>query len=146
MASFPNGRERDRPLRIGMVTRDVPLAAVPDAFSRDEIDILIDLAGHTNYAQMAAFAERLVPVQATFLGPTIRSLTWRTWAPRLHRGRLWLVQAGTGEFGTVEPASGRFEPITFLPGSARGIWRTRCSVSCRRRRSPSMPRSANIAR
>lgn len=48
--------------------RDVPLAALPETVSRDGIDILIDLAGHTNYAQMAAFAGRLAPVQATFLG------------------------------------------------------------------------------
>lgn len=42
-------------------------------------------------------------------------------SPRVHRGRLWLVQAGTGEFGAVDPASGRFEPVCFLPGFARGI-------------------------
>lgn len=32
-----------------------------------------------------------------------------------------MVQAGTGEFGAVDPASGRFEPVCFLPGFARGI-------------------------
>ncbi len=34
----------------------------------DRIDILIDLAGHTSRQNMAAFAQRLAPVQATFLG------------------------------------------------------------------------------
>jgi uncharacterized protein (TIGR03032 family) len=42
-------------------------------------------------------------------------------SPRLHRGRLWLLQSGTGEFGHVELASGRFEPICFLQGFARGV-------------------------
>ena len=42
-------------------------------------------------------------------------------SPRLHRGRLWLVQSGTGEFGHVDLATGRFEPVCFLPGYARGL-------------------------
>lgn len=42
-------------------------------------------------------------------------------SPRLHRGRLWLLQAGTGEFGYLEPESGRFEPIAFCPGYLRGV-------------------------
>jgi uncharacterized protein (TIGR03032 family) len=42
-------------------------------------------------------------------------------SPRLHRGALWLLQAGTGEFGRVDLATGRFEPVCFLPGFARGL-------------------------
>jgi uncharacterized protein (TIGR03032 family) len=42
-------------------------------------------------------------------------------SPRLHRGRLWLLNSGTGEFGTVDPAAGRFEPLCFCPGFARGL-------------------------
>jgi uncharacterized protein (TIGR03032 family) len=42
-------------------------------------------------------------------------------SPRLYKGRLWLVQSGTGEFGHVDLASGRFEPACFLPGYARGV-------------------------
>jgi uncharacterized protein (TIGR03032 family) len=42
-------------------------------------------------------------------------------SPRLHRGRLWLLQSGTGEFGHVDLASGRFEPVCFLQGYARGV-------------------------
>ena len=42
-------------------------------------------------------------------------------SPRLHRGRLWLVQSGTGEFGHVDLATGRFEPVCFLQGYARGV-------------------------
>jgi protein O-GlcNAc transferase len=34
----------------------------------DGIDILIDLAGHTSRQNMALFAQRMAPVQATFLG------------------------------------------------------------------------------
>lgn len=42
-------------------------------------------------------------------------------SPRLHGGRLWLLNSGTGEFGHVDPARGRFEPVAFCPGYARGL-------------------------
>jgi uncharacterized protein (TIGR03032 family) len=41
-------------------------------------------------------------------------------SPRLHAGRLWLIQSGTGEFGRIDLATGRFEPVCFLQGFARG--------------------------
>jgi len=42
-------------------------------------------------------------------------------SPRLHRGRLWLLNSGVGEFGFIDPKSGRFEPVAFCPGYARGL-------------------------
>jgi predicted O-linked N-acetylglucosamine transferase (SPINDLY family) len=46
--------------------------ATPAQFARqveaDGIDILIDLAGHTSMQRMSLFAQRMAPVQATFLG------------------------------------------------------------------------------
>lgn len=48
-------------------------------------------------------------------------------SPRLHNGRLWLLNAGTGELGMVMPpapestAPGRFEPQVFCPGFLRGL-------------------------
>lgn len=42
-------------------------------------------------------------------------------SPRLHGGRLWVLNSGTGEFGWVDVAAGRFEPIAFCPGYARGL-------------------------
>jgi uncharacterized protein (TIGR03032 family) len=42
-------------------------------------------------------------------------------SPRLHADRLWLLNSGTGEFGHVDPAAGRFEPVAFCPGYARGL-------------------------
>jgi len=42
-------------------------------------------------------------------------------SPRLHDGTLWLLQTGTGEFGRIDLATGRFEPVCFLPGFARGL-------------------------
>lgn len=42
-------------------------------------------------------------------------------SPRWYRDRLWLLNAGTGELGTVDLANGRFEPVTFVPGYARGL-------------------------
>lgn len=41
-------------------------------------------------------------------------------SPRLHDGALWLLEAGTGFLGKLDPA-GRFEPVCFCPGYARGL-------------------------
>jgi uncharacterized protein (TIGR03032 family) len=42
-------------------------------------------------------------------------------SPRLHRDRLWLLEAGSGQLGFIDRASGRFERVAFLPGYARGL-------------------------
>ncbi len=42
-------------------------------------------------------------------------------SPRLHGGTLWLLNSGTGELGYVDGETGRFEPIGFCPGYARGL-------------------------
>ena len=42
-------------------------------------------------------------------------------SPRIHQGRLYVCNAGTGELGEVELASGRFNPIAFCPGFVRGL-------------------------
>ena len=42
-------------------------------------------------------------------------------SPRLYRNRLWLLNSGTGEFGYVDLDTGRFEPVCFCPGYARGL-------------------------
>jgi uncharacterized protein (TIGR03032 family) len=42
-------------------------------------------------------------------------------SPRLYRDKLWMLQAGTGEFGTIDVKTGAFEPLCFLPGFARGL-------------------------
>lgn len=46
-------------------------------------------------------------------------------SPRLYRGRLWVLNSGTGELGWVERGSsaeaGRFHVLTFCPGFARGL-------------------------
>lgn len=42
-------------------------------------------------------------------------------SPRWHDGRLWLSNAGTGEFGHIDLATGRFEPVAFCPGFLRGL-------------------------
>ena len=40
-------------------------------------------------------------------------------SPRYYRGRLWLLNSGTGELGYLD--DGRFNPVTFLPGFVRGL-------------------------
>ncbi len=42
-------------------------------------------------------------------------------SPRLHQGRLWLLNTGTGELGTVDVGAKKFEPKAFCPGFARGL-------------------------
>ena len=42
-------------------------------------------------------------------------------SPRLHDGRLWLLNSGAGEFGCVDRDARRFVPVAFCPGYARGL-------------------------
>ncbi len=42
-------------------------------------------------------------------------------SPRWHRGRLWLHNSGEGTFGSVDLATGRYEPLCFCPGYLRGL-------------------------
>lgn len=42
-------------------------------------------------------------------------------SPRLHEGKLWLLESGTGYLGYVDQESGRFERVTFCPGYLRGL-------------------------
>jgi len=42
-------------------------------------------------------------------------------SPRWYRDRLWVLNSGCGEFGSVDLASGKFEPIAFCPGYLRGM-------------------------
>jgi uncharacterized protein (TIGR03032 family) len=42
-------------------------------------------------------------------------------SPRWHNGRLYVLNSGAGEFGTVDLATGRFVPICGLPGYGRGL-------------------------
>lgn len=50
-------------------------------------------------------------------GETVASGLSMPHSPRLHQGRLWLVQSGNGEFGHVDLANGRFEPVASCRGS-----------------------------
>ncbi len=42
-------------------------------------------------------------------------------SPRVYRDKLWLLDSGTGFFGSVDQTKGVFEPITFCPGYMRGL-------------------------
>jgi len=42
-------------------------------------------------------------------------------SPRLHDGRLWLLESGTGQLVLVDPATGRRQRVAELPGFARGL-------------------------
>jgi uncharacterized protein (TIGR03032 family) len=42
-------------------------------------------------------------------------------SPRVHDGRVWLINSGAGELGFFDAAAKKFEAITFCPGYARGL-------------------------
>jgi uncharacterized protein (TIGR03032 family) len=42
-------------------------------------------------------------------------------SPRVHDGKLWVLNSGTGEFGHIDRTNGKFEPLAFVPGFARGL-------------------------
>jgi uncharacterized protein (TIGR03032 family) len=42
-------------------------------------------------------------------------------SPRWHAGRLWVLESGKGEIGTVDLATGRVETVAQLPGFTRGL-------------------------
>jgi uncharacterized protein (TIGR03032 family) len=42
-------------------------------------------------------------------------------SPRLHGGKLWLLDSGNGQFGYVDLVHGKFEPVAFCAGYARGM-------------------------
>jgi uncharacterized protein (TIGR03032 family) len=42
-------------------------------------------------------------------------------SPRMDRGRLWLVESGTGHLGSINLATGTIDRLTFCPGYLRGL-------------------------
>jgi uncharacterized protein (TIGR03032 family) len=42
-------------------------------------------------------------------------------SPRVYRGRLWMLHSGAGQLVLVDPASGKAETVTELPGYTRGL-------------------------
>lgn len=42
-------------------------------------------------------------------------------SPRIYKGKLWLLEAGTGYFGYIDRATKKFIPLTFCPGFLRGL-------------------------
>jgi uncharacterized protein (TIGR03032 family) len=42
-------------------------------------------------------------------------------SPRLHRGRLWVLESGRGALSTVDIVSGRVETVAQVPGFTRGL-------------------------
>jgi uncharacterized protein (TIGR03032 family) len=42
-------------------------------------------------------------------------------SPRVHRGRVWMLHSGAGQLVLVDPASGKTETVTELPGYTRGL-------------------------
>lgn len=42
-------------------------------------------------------------------------------SPRLYNDNLYLIQSGKGLFGRIDPKTGTFDEICFLPGYARGL-------------------------
>jgi uncharacterized protein (TIGR03032 family) len=54
-------------------------------------------------------------------GRTVASGLSMPHSPRVYRDQLWVLNSGTGFIGTVDPATGKFTPLTFCPGYLRGL-------------------------
>jgi uncharacterized protein (TIGR03032 family) len=52
--------------------------------------------------------------------PLLRGLSMPH-SPRLHEGRLWLLNSGAGELGFLDRDAKKFVPVAFCPGYARGL-------------------------
>jgi uncharacterized protein (TIGR03032 family) len=52
--------------------------------------------------------------------PLLRALSMPH-SPRLHEGRLWLLNSGAGELGFLDRDAKKFVPVAFCPGYARGL-------------------------
>jgi uncharacterized protein (TIGR03032 family) len=42
-------------------------------------------------------------------------------SPRWYAGKLWVLNSGEGELGTVDPVTGRYQAVAALPGFTRGL-------------------------
>jgi uncharacterized protein (TIGR03032 family) len=42
-------------------------------------------------------------------------------SPRWYDGRLWVLESGGGGLGWIDPATGKYEALTVLPGFTRGL-------------------------
>ena len=42
-------------------------------------------------------------------------------SPRIALGKLWVLNSGAGQLGTIDVSTGRFEPIVSFPGFTRGL-------------------------
>ena len=42
-------------------------------------------------------------------------------SPRWYDGKLWVLNSGSGELGTIDPKTKKFVPFTFCPGFLRGL-------------------------
>jgi hypothetical protein len=42
-------------------------------------------------------------------------------SPRVHRGRVWMLHSGAGQLVLVDPANGKVDTVTELPGYTRGL-------------------------
>jgi uncharacterized protein (TIGR03032 family) len=42
-------------------------------------------------------------------------------SPRWYAGRLWVCESGSGTLGFIDPSTGKYEPITEVPGFTRGL-------------------------
>jgi uncharacterized protein (TIGR03032 family) len=73
---------------------------------------------------------------------------WLPNSPRLHDGKIWLLESGRGQLITIDPQTGAKEDVAFLPGFPRGLAFHRqfavIGVSLPRENVPSLPLQAAL--
>lgn len=111
--------------------RNLTDAQLADLVVRDEIDVLIDLGGHTADNRLPCFARRPAPVQVSYCGyPATTGLSAIGWrltdsvadpegeADTHHVERLWRLPNG---FLCFQPEVEDVAPPGSLPASAQGV-------------------------
>lgn len=72
MTVYFTGKSYDAETRLAKTRvtqwREVSHDQLPAQIAADQVDVLIDLAGHTSVAAMQMFAKRMAPVQISYLG------------------------------------------------------------------------------
>jgi protein O-GlcNAc transferase len=128
------------------VTRGMDDPSLAELVRRDELDVLVDLGGHTADNRLGVFARKPVRVQVSWLGYAnttgLRRIDWRftdavadpAGADTHHTERLWRLKGGFLRFASFQelplPTRGvtngglRFGSFNALEKVSPGCWRT----------------------
>lgn len=107
---FISGLAREDRCHLNGLAMDGPRAAYVSAISRSDVA--------DGWRDRRRDGGVIVDIESNEIVATGLSMPH---SPRLHDGKLWVLNSGRGELGTIDPANGSFTPVAFCPGYARGL-------------------------